>query len=223
LNIDPRRYSDRREIPKYTIAEVALYLGLNPRTVHTWFLGRSYNAKGEKLFWPPVAIPADHNPKGPSLSFYNLAEAHVLSATRGFNISMKSIRRAMDNLVIINPTSHPLISTEFETDNRDIFIREMEGRQESVVNISSGNRGFKPVLDAYLKRIDRDGNGWPIRVYPVRTSVEDNKRIVIIPTVGSGRPTIAGSGVRVEAIWGRSQAGETPEELAEDYGLDPVA
>jgi hypothetical protein len=117
MNIDPRRYSDRREVPKYTVTEAALYLGLKPRTVHTWFFGRSYHVAGEKLFWSPVAIPADHNPRGPSLSFYNLAEAHVLSSTRGFNISMKSIRKAMDNLVLLYPTSHPLISREFD-DNR---------------------------------------------------------------------------------------------------------
>jgi len=225
MDIDPRRYSDRREVPKYTISEVALYLGLNPRTVHTWFFGRSYHVKGEPRFWSPLAIPADHNPRGPSLSFYNLAEAHVLSATRGFRISMRSIRHAMDNLVKIYPNSHPLISREFETDNRDIFIREMEGgNEEGLVNISSGNRAIKPILDAYLERIDRDARGWPVRVYPVRGAITENhKRIVIIPSVASGRPTIAGSGVRVESIWGRAQAGETAAELAEDYGIDKIA
>ena len=122
MDIDPRRYSDRREVPKYTTTEVALYLHLKPRTVHTWFFGRNYRVKGEvePRFWPPLAIPADHNPREASLSFYNLAEAHVLSATRGFKISMKSIRSAMENLNKIYPAQHPLISREFETDNRDI-------------------------------------------------------------------------------------------------------
>jgi hypothetical protein len=94
------------------------------------------------MFWPPVAIPADHNPKGPSLSFYNLAEAHVLSATREFKISMKSIRHAMDNLDTIYPSPHPLISRDFETDNRDLFIRELESDGESVINISPSARKF---------------------------------------------------------------------------------
>jgi uncharacterized protein (DUF433 family) len=224
MNIDPRRYSDRREVPKYSITEAALYLRLRPRTLHTWFFGRSYHVKDELRFWLPLAIPAEHDPHGPSLSFYNLAEAHVLSATRGFKIRPVRIRLAMDTLVKMYPTiEHPLISREFETDGKDIFIRTLEG-EGVLVNLSAGGQlGLGPILNAYLKRIDRDLAGWPLRVYPVRESVGEAKRIVIIPTVASGRPTIAGTGVRVETIWNRAQNGETPEDLADDYGIDTVA
>jgi hypothetical protein len=114
MDIDPRRYSDKREIPKYTIAEVSLYLGLKPRTLHTWFFGRTYNARGNIVIWPPVLVPAEHNPKGPALSFYNLAESHVLSATRDFRIKMKSIRAAMDTLKRLAPSVHPLISHDLK-------------------------------------------------------------------------------------------------------------
>lgn len=223
MDIDPRRYSDRREVPKYTIAEAAFYLNLHPRTVHTWFFGRKYKAQGETRFWAPLAIPSERNPKGPALSFYNLAEAHVLSATRGFRIRMGAIRDAMDNLNLLYPAPHPLISREFETDNRDIFIRVLESADETVINLSSGNLGIKLILDAYLKRIDRDVNGWPVRIYPVRKSGSEHKTIVIIPTVASGRPTISGTGVKAETVWNRAQCGETLEALADDYGIEPIA
>ena len=123
MRIYPSRNHDRREVPRYTIAEVALYLGLRPRTLHTWFFGRAYAAKGTKEFWSPLATPAERNPRGPALSFYNLAEAHVLAATgQGFSISVKAIRHAIDTLLRLYPSEHPLISRYFETDGPDVFI-----------------------------------------------------------------------------------------------------
>lgn len=225
MDIDPRRYSDKREIPKYTIAEVSLYLGLKPRTLHTWFFGRKYIAHGKPVVWPPVLVPAAHNPKGPALSFYNLAEAHVLSATRDFDIKMKSIRSAMDTLKRLFPSEHPLISHDFETEGKDLFIRYLKGeRDEEIINLSLGGLlGFRPVLDLYLKRIDRDARGLPVRVYPARDIRAESKRIVIIPSVAAGRPTIAGTGVRAEAVWNRALAGESPQDLAVDYGIEQLA
>src|SRR5690242_20114536 len=78
MRVNPRAYSDRSEVPKYKLAEVALYLGVKERTLHNWFFG--YSARGRHF--SALIEPALHNPHGPALSFYNLAEAQVLAATR---------------------------------------------------------------------------------------------------------------------------------------------
>src|SRR5438128_210294 len=72
---------DSREQPLYTVKEAAYYLGVEQQTLTTWFFGRHYDTKfeGEK-FWERVIVPAD--PELKLLSFFNLAEAHVLAATR---------------------------------------------------------------------------------------------------------------------------------------------
>ena len=226
MRIDARRYSDRRDVPLYTTKEVAVYLGLKPSTLHTWFFGRDYTIRGEKRHWPKLAEPAaTHNPHGPVLSFFNLAESHVLSATRlncDFKISIPGIRAAIDYLLKLEPSPHPLISRYFETNGCDLFIRLLEQSEEKIVNVSKGGQlGLKLIMDQFLKRIDRDAEGWPIKIYPMKVQGTDYRQIVIMPTVGSGRPVIEGTGVRVQAIWSRAVAGETVQDLSDDYGIEP--
>lgn len=248
MRVNPRSYPNRREVPKYTLAEVALYLAVKERTLHNWFFG--YNAGGQKF--ASLIVPALRNPYGPSLSFYNLAEAQVLAATRqkwvlgprpepliqgtrplfGFKprkkteiqISMQAIRRAIHYVSSESPV-HPLISQYFFTDGKSLFVKKVEeilGHQLTVNVSRSGQIAFSSILDAYLGRIERDGSG-PIKVFPMRTIEDPDKSIVIIPSVASGRPIISGTGIRVEAIWSRYQAGESVEALSEDYGIDPSA
>ena len=220
--VNPRNYKDEREVPRYTVSEVALYLHRKPRTVHNWFFGRSYQTKGGKIFWNPVAIPATHDPHGFSLSFFNLAEAHVLAATRDFNISVKSIRFAMDELMRIYPnTTHPLLSRDFETDGCDLFIRELKKHGEVIVNLNRPDQyGLKEMMEGYLKRIVRDEQYLPTKIFPVIDHDLEDRTIVISEGVASGTPTISGTGIRAAVIWNRFKAGDTEADLADDYGID---
>lgn len=222
-SFDRRALADFRESPRYSVQEVALYLNLRPRTVHTWFFGRSYHTKAGAVRWQPLAAPAAHDPHGFSLSFFNLAEAHVISATRhGFNIPITKIRGAIEFVARNELTRHPLLTRKFETDGVDLFIRYLSGHgEEKILNLSKpGQLGLREVLNSYLQRIDRDLSGLPLKIFPVVKQDLQGRPIVIISGVASGRPTIAGTGVRVATVWDRSRAGETPQELASDYGVD---
>ena len=61
--------------------------------------------------------------------------------------------------------------------------------------------------------------GLAVRIFPlVRSATDPQPRsIVIDPERGFGRPTLFGTGVRVEIIVERYRAGESPAELAADY------
>jgi len=255
MRVDPRAYQDRREVPKYRINEVALYLGINEPTLRNWFFGYHRTVNGVRKLHAPIIRPALHNPYEPSLSFYNLAEAQVLAATRrkwsivrnagvstgptnpkfgerpretvDVQISMQAIRQAVEYVSRDHPV-HPLISQYFFTNGKNLFIKLLEekfGGRHLTVNVSKfGQQAFSEILDVYLDRIERDPSGSAIKVYPLRRlGDQQDKSIVIIPSVGSGRPTISGTGIRVEAIWNRSQAGENVEDLADDYGIEPGA
>ena len=80
---------------------------------------------------------------------------------------------------------------------------------------------MRKLLAAYLKRVDRDVDALPSRLYPFRAgwSIAD-KPIVIDPRISFGRPTVAGSRVSSGALVQRIDAGETVEALAWDYGLE---
>jgi uncharacterized protein (DUF433 family) len=75
------------------------------------------------------------------------------------------------------------------------------------------------VIQVYLRRIERDLNGIPIRLYPFTRSepVESVRVIVIDPYVSFGRPVLAGTGIVTAIIAERYRAGESIDELAADY------
>src|SRR5690348_2974720 len=85
---------DSRELPLYTVREAATYLGVQSTTLSTWIFGRHYATKAGRQFWEPVIIPADA--KFGLLSFFNLAEAHILAATRyKFKVPFNAVRAAI--------------------------------------------------------------------------------------------------------------------------------
>jgi uncharacterized protein (DUF433 family) len=110
----------------------------------------------------------------------------------------------------------PLIHAKFKTDGVDLFI-EQWGK---LVNASKdGQIAMRGALETSLQRVDWDRHGLAVRIFPlVRSAAERQpKSIVIDPERGFGRPTLAGTGIRVEVVVGRYRAGESPADLAADY------
>jgi uncharacterized protein (DUF433 family) len=141
---------------------------------------------------------------------------------------MPSIRRALHYVRKTYPSAHPLLTEDFHTDGKDLFVKKIEGTsgREQTINVSSwGQLGLGPILDFYLRRIERDEQGWPIKLFPIRMNwpgdlkVDAPRVVVIDPAISSGRPVVNGSGVMAEVIFGRFNTGEGIESIADDYGL----
>jgi uncharacterized protein (DUF433 family) len=221
-----QRLPDRREMPRYGIKEAANALGMSVATLDSWVNGRHYpTVSGKKFFKPLINLAA------PSLlSFYNLVEAHILLSTRKkHHVEMPAIRAAIAYVRKIYPSSHPLLSENFLTDGKDLFVKKIErvAQGEQTINVSRwGQLGLGPILDFYLQRIERDEKGWPIKLFPVRMNwtgdaTSDPPRVVVIdPAISSGRPVVTGTGVMAEIIVGRFNSGEGSGRIADDYGLD---
>ena len=220
-----RRLLDRREIPRYGIKEAAHSLGMPVATLDSWVNGRRYpTASGQKFFKPLIILSAPGQ-----LSFYNLVEAHILLSTRKrHQVEMPSIRTAITYVSKVYPSTHPLLSENFLTDGKDLFVKKIErvAGKEQTINVSRwGQLGFGPILDFYLQRIERDEKGLPIKLFPVRmnwsgdVTSDPPRTIVIDPTISSGRPVVTGTGVMAEIIIGRFNSGEGSESIADDYGL----
>lgn len=229
--LDPYRGRDPRQIPAYTIFDASRYLQIPERTIRNWAYGYRYatQAGGRRHTAPLIEIEssADHD-----LSFFNLIELHVLSALRReHQVQMPKIRSAVDYLKKELRSARPLIDEEMETDGTNIFVTKLG----SLINVSqNGQLAMKALLQAHLMRIERDSEGLAKRLFPFtrrRAELKDADRIAhaprivaMDPSIAFGRPVIAGSRVPTIEIFERFNAGESPEDLAADFGrrLDEI-
>ncbi len=206
------RRADPRELPAYTISEVAHYLAVPPATVRYWAVGRGSYA--------PLIVTPEHSPV--LLSFLNLTELHLLASIRRVHaVKMPAIRRAIQYLEQRARRAvdkrHPLIGRDLETDGMNLFTEEYG----SLIDISqTGQAAMREILSVALSRIERGSDGVPVKLYPFTRadSIKDAPAMIVIdPNLSAGRPVIAGTGLAVQLVAERYKAGESINDLAQDY------
>jgi len=204
---------DVRELPACGLREAAHLLQLPVATLKSWVCGRRYSTKsGSKFFKPVIELP---DRQKPVLSFFNLVEAHVLSAfRREHEIKLARIRSALNYVQNHFPSKHPLIEQRFETDGAALFIEKLG----SLIDASAGGQLVMETIRPYFRRLEFK-NDAVVRFYPfTRARIDDSpKWILIDPCVSFGRPSLARSRVPVSIIAERFAAGESIEDLAADY------
>jgi uncharacterized protein (DUF433 family) len=108
-------------------------------------------------------------------------------------------------------------NTRFETDGVALLVRELE----MLVNVSrEGQLEIEPVVRTFLKRIERDPTGVPIKLCPfTRRAVSDEEPepVEIDPRIAFGRPVLAGRVVPTAVLADRFKAGDSLTDLARDY------
>jgi uncharacterized protein (DUF433 family) len=217
---------DPRLMPAYSLVEAAHYLRMPEGTLRSWVVGRWYPVAGQaKRFKPLVHLD---DPKKQYLSFINLVEAHVLAAIRRrHGVKLPKVRTALDYVKRQFHIEHPLIDQTFQTDGLDLFVE----RYGDLINASrEGQQAMKEIISVYLKRIERDSKGLPIKLYPFTRDSEsdtapktDPRVVVMNPAVSFGRPVIVGTGIPVSSIYERYRAGDSVADLAKDFRLDTSA
>jgi uncharacterized protein (DUF433 family) len=207
---------DPREIPNYTVAEAAHWLALPVTTLRAWVAGQEYATSQGRKRAPALIEPAQSGPF--TLSFWNLVEAHVLAATRRLHgVAMQRVRRALKYVERELDVERPLVNQQFETDGADLFVR----KYGELVNASQeGQIAMRRLLEARLRRIERDMQGLAARLFPWARSETEAKDVMIDPLVSFGRPVLARTGVPLEVLADRFVAGDSISSLARDYSLD---
>jgi len=209
---------DARELALYTPADAACYLDINPQTLNSWLWGRSYPTTSGERFFEPLIEPADKENK--LLSFFNLAELQVLAATRyKHNVKLKSIRSAMDTITERYPSRHPLLSIDFKTNGKDLFVQRVDEDE----NLSTpGQLNFKPIMDLFLEHVIRDEHDLVKKIFPLIAGQADDRIISITYGVASSQPIIDSAGVPAWLIHSRYEGGEEVDSIADDFDI-PVA
>ena len=205
-----------KEQPAYSLAEASRYLLIPPATLRSWVAGRKYpTGSGPKFFTPVIELPDDARA---GLSFVNLVEAHVLDAIRRHHqVPLNKIQQAIDYLRKQFSSKHPLAEQRFETDGLDLFVDKFG----QLINVTqSGQIALRELLKAHLHRVEHDATGAAIRLYPFtrKRDVREPKVVVIDPQISYGRPVLVGTGIPTAVVAERYKAGESIDELAEDYG-----
>ena len=202
---------DIRDQPAYTFPEAARYLGIPRATLRYWVL----ESAGSK---PLITAPAGASGR---LSFNNLVEAHVLRALRTVHrVKMGAVRDALAFAEQSLGIDRLLLRDELRTSGQEVLLERLD---QLISLTKSGQLAIQRILAAYLKRVERDDNALPFRLYPLPPGVSHGTRTIVIdPRISFGRPTIAGSGISTEALISRIDAGESVDVLADDYGLQPA-
>jgi uncharacterized protein (DUF433 family) len=208
---------DLRNEPAYALAEAARYLKLPVATLRSWVAGRPYpKAEGVGRFQPLIHPPRK---RPPTLSFWNLIEAHVLRSLRSdHGVSIRAVRQALSYAERALGIQRLLLRKELRTEAGKVFL----DRYGELIELSaSGQLAMRQLLEAHLMRVEWDDWQFPVRLYPFITiePTSAEKPIAIDPKIAFGRPVVARAGVSTAAIAERIDAQETVAELAADYGL----
>jgi uncharacterized protein (DUF433 family) len=208
------------EVPAYTLPTAARHVRVPAATLRYWVFGRTCLSAGKVCHALPLIDIPKQKPR--FLSFLHLVEAHVLaSMRRKHELPMHKVRKALAFVEKELKVKHPLATEDFRTDGVDLFVE----RVGKVINVSShGQMEIKAALDVGLRRIRYEG-GLARRLFPFVRSGDESEQPMLIeidPRMAFGRPVLTGTGIRVEDVAERFQAGESAAALARDFDVDLV-
>lgn len=205
------------ERPVTTVSEAARQLGIPATTLRYWLEGTERDGRQ----YEPVLRAA---PTGsPDVTWGEMVEARYLRAYRT-HVPLQRLRPFIGALRREFGVPYPLAHFRPYIDStRHLVLRLQEEAHVPdelwlVFEGTDGQIRLNPAITHdFLARVefeDEDGAGAALRIYPQGKS----SPVVIDPLVSSAAATVAG--VRTAVLAERAEAfGETPEELAEEFGL----
>jgi uncharacterized protein (DUF433 family)/DNA-binding transcriptional MerR regulator len=206
----------------YTVPEAAHLLGVPVAKLRRWAEGYTF-AHGRysgPLFrrdFPELAAQR-------ILTFQDLIELFLVHRFRQAGVSMATIRKAAQSAAEQFNTNHPFAVKRFHTDGFRLFA-EVENRQNSR---GAGRRIYQElpnrqlvladVTEFFFKKLDYEGDQvrhyWPLG---------KQRPVVLDPARSFGQPIDAGSGVPTRVLYGAHQAGDSIEEIAFWFRVEPEA
>jgi len=92
---------------------------------------------------------------------------------------------------------------------------------DKIVNLSrDGQLAIPEIVTVHLERVEFDKGRFRFFPFVRERSKTEPKLIVINPSVGFGKPVIAGTGISTAVLASRFNARESMPDLAREYGLD---
>ncbi|GAA1105512.1 DUF433 domain-containing protein [Nocardiopsis metallicus] len=192
------------------VSDAARYLGTPRSTLKNWVGG----GDGE----PGLvhALPPEPSRLTATMPFIALAEVHVLRALRRAGVRPRRIRPALERLRQ-EFGEYALVARELATDGVDVlwdFSRTSQG--EGIIEGVTGQHVMREIIQDYLRYVVWEDDEYPERL---RLMVSEPHAVVIDPHRFFGQPFFADSGVRVADVAGMLRADESPEVVADEFGI----
>ncbi len=211
---------DLYTFPTYTIPEAAEELGIDGWTLLNWYSKREPLLKPSAWYGDDKAFAL--------LSFRDLEEAYKLHLLRTkFGQTMQYLQKALKEARNESKSDHPLIDCKLIVFSYLALDKPARGRGARKM-LPLGFAGTKSqlipeVVETWGRRIVSDAKGKTLRIFPWRMAkTDDHSRPVSMdPEVLSGRLVVTGTRIPVRVLNSRSLGGETPEQIASDYGISP--
>lgn len=212
---------DRRfEVPLYSYAEAARYVGMPASTFATWARGYERHPPGRPMVQQgPVITSLEPELRGgPRVPFIGLVEANVVQAFRQTGLPLQRIRRAIRVLSEQGELEHALASKKLFSDGAEILYDYARTAGEPTLRlltvVASRQRVFHEVISDYLRRITFNDDMWAVSlILPVTSGAV----LEVRPNVASGEPLFIHGGAPLSAVVSRSRAGEPLTSIAEDF------
>lgn len=207
--IQPNEFwRSRLFIPNYRIGEAARYARLSPQTVANWHTTPGANRKST----------LSTKEKGAALSYLQLIEVAVVSSFRKANLSLRKIKAAREYLSKQLEAEFPFAAYKFKTDGKDLWMDyaqfEAKAGDDTLLAASQGGQLAWTDIIGRLQEFDYENDAG----LAIRWHVAGRKESVVIdPRVQFGAPSV--EGVATWVFSGRWEAGETIDEIADDFGV----
>lgn len=197
----------RLTLPAYQVQEAARYANVTPQTIRNW----QRDERGR-------AAALAQRAKGAALSYLQLVEVAFVSVMRSLGIALAEIRDTRDYVAQKLHAEYPFAQHRFLTDGQNILmeLRELEPAAapgKLVLTGKGGQLAWKDIIARKFAEFDyRQG-------LAARWHVAGKGSLVLIdPQIAFGAPAV--HGVPTWAIAGRRSAGESIEDIAEDFRID---
>jgi uncharacterized protein (DUF433 family) len=204
---DAEPWRRRLMLPAYQVKDAARYARITTQTIRNW-----QRAEGGR------AAALARRAKGAALSYLQLVEVAFVSVMRGMGISLAEIKDTRDYVAQQLQSEYPFAQHRFLTDGQNIImeLRDLEpgAAPDKLVLVGKGGQlAWKEIIARKFAEFDyREG-------LAVRWHVAGkDSPVVIDPQVAFGAPAIRG--VPTWAVSGRKEAGESDEDIAQDFMID---
>ena len=164
----------RFDVPLYSVAESARFLGVPNSTFSGWAKGYFRRPPdGPPVTGAPV-LSTINDADGPSVPFISLVEGMVLAAIRKTGVLMQRIRPALLALQDQLGIEHALANRRLYSDGAEVLFDfsqqsdEMAGvvtAANELVVLRNGQRVFSEIIGDYLLRIEYGDDGYARLVY----------------------------------------------------------
>lgn len=191
-------------LPNYQIGEAARFAHISSQTVAAWHRESSDRRT------------LSSKEQGAALSYMQLIEVAVVAAFRRAGVTLKEIKKAREYSQSVLKVEYPFSEYHFKTDGRNLLMNyeQLEGKKGKGKFLTANKHGQLAWSEIVKTLDDFDYH----QNLAIRWRVAgDGSPVVIDPRISFGAPTVAGTPTWI--IRGRWEAGESIEDIAEDFGL----